>query len=301
VTLLDLHVESIRACPILVVGADGNIGRALSTELRRLGADLFETTRRIDSVGGQRLYLDLLMSEDKWELPESIQVSFVCAGVTVLKECEQNPSNTSTVNVDNTLSLIRRLLDNGSSVIYLSTVAVVDGSSAFASDEVENQPSCEYSRQKAEVERTLLEWNEDRLAILRITKVLSPQMPLINEWIRSLKSGVAIHPFSDLVIAPVSLNYVVNSLIQIAASETYGMFQVTGDRDISYADAAIFIADKLGVDKELVQPRISKEMGIDLMSNPSHATLNANRIQKELGIEPANVWVSISEAFSLYQ
>lgn len=295
---MEHNEKSLRSCPILVVGADGNIGRTLSTTLRRLGADLFETTRRIDSVGGRRLYLDLLMPEEQWELPKSIQISFVCAGVTVLKDCERNPSETSRVNVDNTLSLIQRLLDIGSKVVYLSTVAVLDGNNVSTSDELK-QPSCEYSRQKAEIEKTLFKWDDDRIALLRITKVLSPQMNLINEWIKDLKNGVVIHPFSDLVISPVSLDYVANVLVQIAVSDLSGLFQVSGDRDISYADIAIYIADKLEVDKNLVQPITSREIGVELISNLRQSTLNSNRVQTHFNIEPANVLDTVSAVFSL--
>ena len=293
--------EKIKGQSILVVGADGHIGRALSSELQLLGADLFETTRRHDSIGKQRVYLDLSMPIAKLELPKPMQISFVSAGATSLLDCERDPGGTARINVDHTLSLIRQLLDAGSTVVYLSTGIVTGGRVPFTLQDAEYQPSCEYARQKVEVERALMKWNDENVVILRMTKVLSSEMPLIKEWIRNLKNGVAIHPFSDLVMAPISLSYLTNALFQVVASKARGIFQVTGNRDISYADAATFIAKKLGVDEGLVQPVTSKEVGFELISCPKHTTLDSKRVETEFGIKPANVWNSIIEAFSLWK
>jgi cupin fold WbuC family metalloprotein len=283
ISLFELTKGKMKSSSVLVVGADGIIGGALKTELQHQVEDFFETTRRADTVGGQRLYLDLLKPVRNWEIPEGIQVSFICAGVVKIMDCEQSPLETYNINVDNTISLIRRLLDAGSTVVYFS--------SALQSNE--------YTRQKDEVERTLLGWNED-IIILSMTKVLSPDMSLIKEWIKCLKNGIAIHPFSNLSMAPITINYVINTLLRIVDSSTRGVFHLSGDRYISYADAAAFIAKKLGVDEELVQPVTSKEVGLYKLSISNSKIIDNKRIQNEFGIEPPDVLGSISKSFSLW-
>jgi cupin fold WbuC family metalloprotein len=282
----------------LIVGADGLIGGAIKEKLQLIGADFFETTRRADTTEGKRLYLDLVNPILNWEIPKGVQISFICAGVVKIVDCEEAPEDTYIINVENTLSLVRRLLDAGSTVVYFSSALVSDIQGAIDSPEEEIQ-SNEYSRQKAEVERTLLEWNDD-IIILRMTKVLSPNMSLIKEWIKCLKNGTVIHPISNLTMAPITINYLLNALLKIVDSSSRGIFNLTGDRDISYADTAAFIAKKLGVDEELVQPVTAKEVGFGKLLIPNSTILDNKRTQKEFSIEPAEVLGSISKSFSLW-
>src|SRR5437764_879665 len=67
-------------------------------------------------------------------------------------------------------------------------------------------PVTEYGRQKAEVERHLLTMDAPA-AVVRLTKVLQPGFPLLRGWVDALKIGEPILPFSDMVMAPVTLAF----------------------------------------------------------------------------------------------
>ncbi len=67
-------------------------------------------------------------------------------------------------------------------------------------------------------------------------------MPLITGWIDCLPRGEPIRPFSDLMIAPLSMAIVTDALAKIAEGRHGGMFQASGARDVSYAEVARHIA-----------------------------------------------------------
>ena len=61
-------------------------------------------------------------------------------------------------------------------------------------------PVSEYGRQKARTEAALRQ-HMDRgapVAILRLAKVVSPDMPLIDGWIEALAAGKPIRAFRDM-------------------------------------------------------------------------------------------------------
>ena len=80
----------------------------------------------------------------------------------------------------------------------------------------------EYGRQKAEAESQLLQFG-NMVAIVRFSKIIAPVMPLFQSWIHDLKAGKSIHPFSDMVMAPVSLTFATRVLCDIAENKTSGI------------------------------------------------------------------------------
>jgi len=73
---------------------------------------------------------------------------------------------------------------------------------------------------------------------------------------------------------------------------------VSGDRDVSYADAALIGARKLGVSEELVRPVFAGDTGRFKESVPENTTLNADRLMEELGVVPPDAEWTIGTAFT---
>jgi dTDP-4-dehydrorhamnose reductase len=281
----------------LVVGADGQLGRALFDALAGGGAEVMGTSRRRPPRPG-RIYLDLAAGPQQRALPASIATAYLCAAVTSLAACRQDPSGSRQVNVQRTVEVARMLAGGGAFVVFLSTNLVYDGSVAFRSAQDPTCPRTEYGRQKADAERHLLALG-DHAAVVRLTKVLSGQMPLFSRWRSALGKGETIQPFSDLVMAPVSLPFAVYALTQIASLRRPGIFQISGNRDVSYAEAARHLAGRLGASPELVQPVPSQQAGTTLEALPAHTTLEMSRLRSELALEPPDVWQTIEYAAGL--
>jgi len=267
---------------VLIVGADGTIGRSLAAAFEAAGKTVWQTTRHRDRVGGQRIFLDLSQDMAHWPLPPApISTAILCAAVTSLERCRLDPESSRRVNVVGTIALAKRLVEAGIFVVFLSTNLVFAGETPLAQATDMVNPQTEYGRQKAEAESQLLAWGE-QMAIVRFSKVLSPDMPLFQGWIRDLKVGKVIHPFSDMVMAPVSLAFAVKVLLEVTKRRVPGIFHVSAMQDVSYAAAAQHIARKLGADIELVQPTSCRESGLAFA--PLNTSLDSNRLG-ELGLQ----------------
>ncbi len=259
----------------LIIGADGLIGGALSQGFSRQGHPHLMTSLR--PVGGQ-IKLDLGGSFETWELPHAqIDTAFLCAAQTSLKSCEEDPERSALINVTNTVKLAARLLDAGAFVIFLSSNLVFDGLKPFyAEDDVPN-PKLEYGRQKARAERALLELSGN-VAVVRLSKVVHPGMALFRSWADSLRNGGVIHPYSDLMMSPISLDFTVEAIEKIALKRAGGITHLSSDRELSYEDCARMLAKEMDACETLIQP-VQAPAG-----RAGFSTLNMGRAVRELGI-----------------
>lgn len=243
---------------VLVTGAEGHIARGLLDALAGHGNTLWSTTRRPEHVDSRCLYLDLADDLGAWPLPsDDIDVVFLCAGVSPMDRCGMEPELTYRVNVAHTVELAKRFVERGAFVVFLSTALVLGGDAPFARTDAPYKPSVAYVMQKAEAERDLLALG-DRVAVVRMGKVIVPDMPLFNGWIDALRVGETIHPFNNLVMAPISLDFTVDVLCRVAAARRCGIVHATAASDINYASAADIIARHIGVREPSIAPIAGK-------------------------------------------
>ena len=216
----------------LIVGGDSTIGRALSTFWNNNGVDHCATTRKLETVAVYRPFVDL--ASKNWSQLDGLDFSGVvfCAASTKLSTCENYPQDTSKINVEGTIELARYLSYRASYLLLLSSNQVFDGSrpSWKVNDHV--CPINEYGRQKAEAERLILQMQ--RSAVLRLTKVVHPDMHLIKQWHESLRSGKPIEAFADMNISPISLKDVVTQIDDLLQNQKTGIHHLFGKLDISY-------------------------------------------------------------------
>jgi len=280
----------------LIVGGDSTIGGILAEAYEVDSKPVWKTTRHRNKVNKRCLFLDLFDDLNSWHLPhELIRTAIFCAAVTSHEECRLNPELSWRVNVRSTVALATRMVEAGVFVVFLSSNAVFNGDSAHACSTDQPTAITEYGRQKAEAERQLIKLG-DRVAIVRFSKVITPKMPLIKDWIRNLKTGNVIHPFLDMMISPVPVTFATSVLSEIALKQIPGIFQVSAKQDITYANLAGYIADKLNVNDELVQPISYRDVGFtDVARN---TTLDSSGLTV-LGLQPPDVFTGVDETFEL--
>ncbi|RXZ33725.1 NAD-dependent epimerase/dehydratase family protein [Oxalobacteraceae bacterium CAVE-383] len=258
---------------VLIVGADSTIGRGLLAAFEATAISVWSTSRRNRGPGPRHLLLDLSQSTDDWMLPSSpVDVAFLCAAVTSQAQCESDPEATHEVNVEKTCALAKELTAAGTFVVFISTSLVLDGQTPYANTKQSINPQTIYGRQKAEAEQYLLGLG-DAVAVVRFGKVIAPGAPLFENWATDLRAGKIIHPFSDMVIAPVALPFAVEVLRRVAQMQCPGILQASAANDITYAEAAQIIAKNVGADPALVVP-VSRLQTAGLFS-PRHTTFDA--------------------------
>ena len=284
---------------VLVVGADGILGRHLVELLEQTGCVVWKTSRRSEFAGPQCFKVDLAGEAADWQLPPvPSYAAVICAAVPAVATCEADPQATARVNVTGTVTLARLLTAKGIFTVFPSSNMVFDGARPNCRSDEPVCPCTEYGRQKALAEQQLSSLG-DRVAIVRFTKILSPNLPLIAGWIQALRSGHEVYPFSDMVMAPVPVTFAVEVLRQIAERHLPGVFHVSGDPDVSYAEVARHLASRLGADPALVVPVSSESRGLPARAIAKHTTLATSRIRSVLGMQPPSVWEAIDETFDL--
>src|SRR4051812_10220294 len=92
----------------LVIGGDSLIGMEITRRLRGADQMVQVTSRRSrhDAIQLDLAHLDLMPFLDR-----RFHCAFVCAAIANMRACEEAERETSRINVDATLSLMRRLAD----------------------------------------------------------------------------------------------------------------------------------------------------------------------------------------------
>ena len=180
------------------------------------------------------------------------------------------------------MDLAAPVLARGGRVVYMSTHIVLGGDRAFLPPDAPYAPCDAYSRQKTRAEMALrdLPGADGGLAIVRLTKVVSGDASdRFQDWHRSLARGQPITPFSDLVLAPVTVDHVVTALQQILQDGTPGLHHLSGAEEVSYAAMALQLAPRLGWDPALIRPQAGRAMNATAAATPPHASLRASAPQ----------------------
>jgi dTDP-4-dehydrorhamnose reductase len=272
---------------VLIVGADSMLGTAIAELYREQGRTVFETTRRADTVSEKRPFLDL-HDVAAFSPPLGVTTAIVCAAVTSFDKCDNDP-DAFEVNVRAPVQLAAALNAAGIFVVFLSTNAVFGGDRAFCGEDDPLLPSAAYAWQKAQAERALsqmLRDDPDAGCIVRLTKVLTANTRPLPDWLRALTAGHPIHPFSDLIFAPISLQFAARALARIADAQLPGPFHLSGKENLSYADFAMHTVAALGLPTELVQPMTAAQAGVKLAFQPRYSAMGMARTQAQFDIAP---------------
>jgi dTDP-4-dehydrorhamnose reductase len=273
---------------LLLVGGESEIGAAMHRHLAARGDAVITTTRRRinGSAFPRRPLFDLSDPLDGWEPPPGTRAACILAGVSRLAACAADPLGSAHLNVVQTLALAERLLERGIFVAFLSTNLVFDGSRPNTSVEAAAAPVSEYGKQKARAEAAL-RVRMDRgapVAILRLSKVLSPETALFSDWADTLSRGEPIRAFSDMRLAPVPADIACEAIVALLDARSPGVFQLSGPRDVSYAEAARDLARCIGADPVLVENARAALADLPAGATPRHTTLDSALMRSRFGV-----------------
>jgi dTDP-4-dehydrorhamnose reductase len=280
---------------VLVVGADGLVGGALFQAFRETGQAL-GTSRRPQSG---HIALDLAGDGVSDPLPGDISIAFLSAAITSLQKCRENPAASGRVNVTNTVALAERLAGRGARVVFFSTGLVFDGSRPFCRESDAPHPQCEYGRQKVAAERALLALG-DAVAVVRLTKVVAPGIPLFRRWREDLSAGRVIRPFTDYRMSPITVKFVVAAMRALSRNWLPGLLHLSADRELAYEEAAVQLATSMDPTRSLlslIEPTTARAAGVDLETNPQFTTLDTARLRSELNLPTPSADAALAECF----
>jgi dTDP-4-dehydrorhamnose reductase len=270
---------------LLVVGADGALGRAACAHFEALGVTVIGTSRR---RGADHHYLDLTVPTS-WEVLPDVDGVLICAGVTSIVECAQDPTRTKQVNIRGTTGLATKLATQGAFVLHLSSNQVFDGAISHRDRDSYPCPVSEYGRQKALAEAGMRQLiDRETGAVLRLTKVITPGTPVIQSWRHDLAAGRRIGPFSNLPLAPISVEFALDTMEVVLSERLSGVFHASSQEDSSYLSLAQVVAEHDGADPGLIRPveAVPRSIGLDFL--PRFSSLDMQLEAKEFDLQPPN-------------
>ncbi len=270
--------------PALIIGGDSAIGSALAAHLTQQGKHVNVTSRKPEAM----LKLDLADAPEHWPQLPAADVAFLCAAATGLDACENDPVSTAHINVTHMQLLATKLFAQGMYVVFLSSNQVFDGQKPYRHAQEATCPANEYGKQKAAFEAWLIA-QPYSASVLRLTKVIAGRLPILEAWSQSLRQGMPVEAFTDLVFAPLPLAHVLEGLSLLYSQKPHGIFQLSGTHDISYYEIASHLAATLQIDAARIIRTSAVAAGIKPQFLPRHGTLAQSDIFTVVCPEPLKV------------
>lgn len=277
----------------LVFSANSFLGKELINVLNDQGRNVVGTTRRESDISDKCIYLDISGDKPTLNIPNNINHAYLLAGTWDYTECEKDP-NAWQVNVINMAALVEYLLKKEIFVTFVSTNTVFGGDRPWCNENDKHDPQFPYAFHKAAAENAIKEVakdldQEERLNIVRLTKILDLSVSPIPLWVDCIEKGDILRPFSDLSFAPVSVRYAAESLAEIGRLQISGNFHISGADNISYDKFAKIFADKLGFGGIEIQPTTSIEMNVEIPFKPMYSGIGMERTTQLIGLLPQTI------------
>jgi len=284
----------------LVIGGDSLVGGETVRALERRGHRVFATTRRRDTLDGKRVFLDF-EGDAAFRAPDGVRCAFVIAAATNYERCEKDP-RARVINVDLIPRLVESLLGQGVFVSFISSNSVFGGERPWPREDDPHAPGIAYARQKSEAEQAINAASErlkasGRMNIVRLTKILNPDVPPLPAWFAAWKDGKSVEPFSDLVFAPMSARFAGEALSTIGEKRIPGNLHLSGAANVTYVDLAHALAQRLGGARELIRPTTAVAKGINIPFKPTYSGLGMQRTTQLSGIEPQQLDNLVNDLF----
>lgn len=273
----------------LVIGADSLVGGETIRAFKRRGAKVYGGTRRIDTLSGERVFVDFEAAEPP-TLPADVGRALVVAAATNYDRCAKDP-RARVVNVELIPRLIGNLLERGIFVTYISTNSVFGGDRPWPGEDDPHAPGLPYAVQKSESEARTREIAErlalvDRYNVVRLTKIMNAGVSPLPAWFAAWERGDAIEPFADLIFAPMSTRFVGEGLVSLASAGIPGNLHLSGAENISYVDLANALAGRLGIDPSLIRPTTATEKGVHIPFKPRYSGIGMLKTNALCGVSP---------------
>ena len=242
----------------LIIGADSKVGSTLALNWATKNIEFHGTSRR-NTPESENIFFDLSDFESS-SLKKVYDKIVLCAAITDMNYCENNPEKSYSINVD----AVKKILDffcDSKQIILLSSSQVFDGSKPFRQPHDKKDPINEYGKQKSAMEDIALAY--DNATILRLSKIVDQNDELFLKWKKDLLSEKEIYAFHDYSISATSIRKVISKINTLLDEELFGIFHCEGKNDQPYYEFAKDLAVSLNRPASLVKKISYKEKKFD--------------------------------------
>ena len=266
---------------MLVIGGNSRLGKYIKTACNKNSLFVEETSRSV--ANSDAIMLDLLNAEDFDPVACVSEHAIFCSAATNMKWCENNPKQSNLINVVGTKTILNKLSDHGISGVFLSSSQVFDGEKNECDENSIAISKNLYGKQKLEIERYIIKQNLP-FAILRISKIMSPgDLGIFDQWLKSLKNGQHINTATNMYLSPVTATDAALIAIKLANSQSRGVWHLSAPDQLSYAEAALYIAKISNLNLDLIYQSTVCETNVSSKFRSRYTVLNCKKLENEFG------------------
>ena len=271
---------------ILILGASGFIGRALS---ERLGNEQCMCTYNSGKKLVNGIHFNILADSIANIDTSAVSHAVVLFGVTNPDHCANNRELSDAVNIRGVKRVLDELGERQIPFIFASSEVVFDG---LKGDYVEGDlpnPILSYGIQKRMVEEYIAEkW---LLATsIRIAKVYGTRpgdKSLLDGWFQQALLGGEIRCAADFISSAVHIDDVVTSILAICSNGLYGTYHVGGPRGISRYDLFLSLLDAIQKKHRIPSTRVvpcSIDDFVTVEKRPKNVSFVTKKLVRDTGI-----------------
>ena len=241
---------------LLIIGASGLVGSALSNEASRRGHETLGTYFEHPQEGLKKLdYGDA--GEVNKTLDSFLPDVILCpAGKTNVDWVEQNPKEAWKLNVSKLNVLFEVAFIRNIPLVFFSTDYIFDGKDGpYSEDDIPN-PLNFYGQHKLVSEIMLKTYLPEQHLIVRVTWVFGQEKQgknFVYSVIKNLSSGKEMKVPQDISATPVYVKDVARYTLDLVEKKYRGVYNISTGDCISKLEFAKSIAGVFGLDSSLIK------------------------------------------------
>ena len=269
-----------------VIGASGYVGRHLWRAYRAVHSDCLGTS--FSRANPDLLHFDLrqpnlavLRLEE-----QGYRAVLISSAKPNVAYCEQEKAAAYEVNVRGTLDLIEQIGRTSMQTIFLSSDYVFPGDTGGYDDDAPTQPTTEYGRHKAEVERQMPALCGNYL-VLRLSKIFGVQKgenTLLDEIAAALLGGREVRAARDQIFSPTYVDDLERAVLAVQTRGLRGVVNVCNPQRWSRAEIAAAVAGALPQATGRVATINLHDIPA-MAGRPLNTSMACSRLQREVGAQ----------------
>lgn len=280
---------------ILVVGANGFVGRQVLQTLEKSSYELYATSHHEDiNPDGNHHFVqcDLSSVEETDKLLNNIQPHIIinAAALSAVDFCEEHQDMAQRINVGAVKQMAQYCKVTKNRLIHISTDFVFDGKTdQLYNEDDEKNPVNFYGQTKSDSEDLIMEMCKS-YAIVRVVVVYGTPLPGQHSNIvllvkNRLEAGEPVRVVNDQYRTPTYVGDIVKGIVSLLESDQNGIFHLCGKDYMSIADIAFKVAAHFGLDSSLIEPVSTAQMK-EKTPRPQYSGLSIKKAQEVLNYEP---------------
>jgi dTDP-4-dehydrorhamnose reductase len=174
------------------------------------------------------------------------------AAMSRVLQCEAQPAQAESVNVDATAALIKQAASKGARVLFFSTDMVFAGDTGYYTERHRPSPKNVYGRTKLRAEKSVLEASPRNL-VMRLNSVVGAAQGWGSSFTERVLSEISkvgrVQLFSDQFRSPIHVRSVVAVVSSLVEREMSGVLHVGGPQRLSRVELGRALCRAVKIDE----------------------------------------------------